>query len=74
MAVQSIPLSSRLQLRLHTGYDEDNDPIIRTRTFSNLKTDADAEDVHEVATQLAGLQEHDVEKIRKVEEVELIEG
>ena len=41
MAVTVKPLVTRLQLRLNTGLDEDFNPIYRTRSYSNIKTDAD---------------------------------
>ena len=37
------------------GIGEDNKPIIRSRSFSNVKTDAVDEDVYAVAQSLAGL-------------------
>ena len=72
MSVETVALSSRLQLRLQEGYDEDGEPIIRTRTFSNLKTDADVSDAYDVAQEIASLQIHDLDHVRRVEEVELV--
>ncbi len=73
MSVQAIPFTSRLQLRLLLGYENGN-PVLRTRTYSNVKTGADDGDVFGVAQQLVGLQVHDLEVVRRVNEVELIEG
>ncbi len=74
MSVTAETLASRLQLRLIHGYDEHGDPIIRTRTFSNLKVDADVNGVYEVAQNLAGLQEHALDMVRRVDDVELVES
>ena len=37
MAVERTPEVSRLQLQLQTGIDEDNKPIVKNRSFSNVK-------------------------------------
>ncbi len=72
MSIEAIPLASRLQMRLFLGYEEGN-PVIRTRTYSNIKPIADNEDVFAVAQQLAGLQIHELEMVRRVDEVDLVE-
>lgn len=73
MNVEAINLSSRLQLRLITGY-ENGHPVVRTRTYSNVKTDANNDAVHGVAQQMLGLQVHDLDMIRRINEVELVES
>ena len=73
MAVTVIPVSARLQLRLQAGFDEEMNPIYRTRTFSNVKPSAGNEDLYELGDQLGGLQIHSVEAIRRIDEVELEE-
>ncbi len=74
MAVTVIPMNSRLQLRLNTGLDEDFNPIYRTRSFSNVKTDAANADLFELAQEIGTLQIHTVDSIRRVDEVELEEA
>lgn len=71
MAVSAIPLISRLQLRLRVGYDGGGNPILRTRSYSNIKPAASHEDLFNTGQALAGLQEHALEIIRRVDEVEL---
>lgn len=73
MSVEAIALASRLQLRLVVG-EENGVPVMRTRTYSNVKTGAEDDAVYEVAQHLAGLQVHDVEIIRRVNEFELVEN
>ncbi len=73
MAVTVIPVSSRLQLRLNTGLDENLNPIYRNRSFSRVKPSADNEDLFELAEELGNLQIHSLEAVRRLDEVELVE-
>lgn len=73
MAISAVPLVSRLQLRLLLGYGEDGSPILRTRSYSNIKPSASDEDLYDTGRELAGLQEHSLELIRRVDEMELEE-
>jgi len=73
MAVNVIPVSARLQLRLNTGLDENLNPVYRTRSFSNVKPAADNEDLFELAQEIGDLQVHTMETVRRVDEVELEE-
>jgi hypothetical protein len=73
MAVSAIPLTARLQLRLNTGLDDNFNPIYRTRTFSNVKTAADNEDLFELAEEIGSLQLHTLDAVRRVDEYELEE-
>ena len=73
MAVTVKPLVTRLQLRLNTGLDEDFNPIYRTRSYSNIKTDADNADLFDLAQELESLQVHTINSVRRVDEVELEE-
>ncbi len=71
MAVNAIPLTARLQLRLNTGLDANFNPIYRTRTFSNIKTSADNENLFALAEEIGGLQLHTLDAVRRVDEYEL---
>jgi hypothetical protein len=73
MAVNAIPLTARLQMRLNTGLDDNFNPIYRTRTFSNIKTSADNEDLFELAEEIGSLQLHTLDAVRRVDEYELEE-
>jgi len=73
MAVTVKPLATRLQLRLNTGLDENFNPIYRTRSYSNIKTDADNADLFDLAQELESLQVHPINSVRRVDEVELEE-
>ncbi len=71
MAVTIIPVQTRLQLRLQVGIDSQGNPKFGTRSFANLKPGADSEGLYQLGQALAGLQEHYLEAIRRVDEVEL---
>jgi len=58
---------------LNTGLDEDFNPIYRTRSYSNIKTDADNVELFALAQDLESLQVHTVNSVRRVDEVELEE-
>ncbi len=74
MPVSINPISTRLQLRLNTGLDENFNPIYRTRSFSNVKPVAGNEDLFELAGEIESLQQHTVNSVRRVDEVELEEN
>ncbi len=73
MPVNINPLATRLQLRLNVGLDENFNPIYRTRSFSNVKSDADNSDLFALAQELESLQVHTINSVRRVDEVELEE-
>ncbi len=73
MAVVATPLNSSLRIIVQTGRDENNRPILRTRSFNNVKTDASDEDLMSVAMQLADIQSHPVYAFRRTMEFELAE-
>jgi len=57
MAIQEL-MSTSLQLVFSEGIDESSgQPIYKTKSFNNVKTTADAEQLYAVATALAALQE-----------------
>ena len=73
MAVVATPLNSGLRIIVETGRDENNKPVFRTRSYSNVKTDAADEDLMSVANQIANIQSYPVYAIRRTMEFELAE-
>ncbi len=69
---QTNPISSRVTLKLNTGTDENGNPIIKTKGLGNLQADADNEEVFGVAIAISELQKHDVNAVRRTDEIELI--
>ncbi len=74
MAVVAVPLQSRLQLRLNVGTDDQGNPILRTRTVSNVKPQAGHEALYLTGQELAALQIYTLEVIRRVDEMDLEEA
>jgi hypothetical protein len=73
MPVIVTPVDSSLQIIVQTGVDANNKPVYRTRSYNRVKTDAQDQDVLDVAKQIIGLQAHPVNSIRRVMETELNE-
>jgi len=71
MPLQVLPGYSRIQLRLQVGTPEN--PVYRTRTYNNVNAERSDQDVYDVASALGSLQQFEVDKIIRVNEVQLIE-
>lgn len=70
MAVVDIKENVRLKLELDGGM-EGNKQIIKSKTFSKVKPEVDNENLYEVATSLAGLQNLPLFRVKKLEEIQL---
>lgn len=64
MAITKIPLTFRLQIRWNTGLDAQMDPVYATRSWSNVKPDATAEQLHQLGVHLNTLCVHVADSIR----------
>lgn len=71
-AVVDIKENVRLKLELDGGMDG-NRHIIKSKTYSKIKPDVENEDLYTVATSLAGLQELPLFKVKRLEEIQLME-
>ncbi|MDG5854406.1 DUF1659 domain-containing protein [Clostridium beijerinckii] len=49
MAVTKVPNSASLSIEVQRDVDKSGDPIYGKKTFSNVRIDADAQNVYEVA-------------------------
>ncbi|NMA55369.1 MAG: DUF1659 domain-containing protein [Firmicutes bacterium] len=67
MAVQRTPKESRLQLQYQVGTDEEGKPVIKNRYFNNIKHTATDENVYDGALTLAGLQEHMLLAVQRID-------
>lgn len=67
MAVTAVKNPSGLRLKFDCGKDENGKAIRKTKTFSSLRHDANAEDVYGVATMIASLQDHILIDIAKMD-------
>ncbi|MGB9857515.1 MAG: DUF1659 domain-containing protein [Dictyoglomaceae bacterium] len=72
MAVNSIPYNSRLILRVQVGAQQGN-PVVRSRSFNNIKPTADDSSVFAIAQKLASLQKYPLVKIIRTNDEELVE-
>lgn len=58
MAVVKMPQSGKMILKVQTGVNASGNPVLRLRTFTNIKSSAADAEVFAVAQGLAGLQKH----------------
>lgn len=63
--VTEIKNPSSLKMRFDCGLGENGRTIVKSRTYSNLKHDAKAIDVYNIADAMASLQQHSVLEIVK---------
>ena len=70
MSVLEAKNPSSLKIKLDLGMVEGKTKV-RSKTFSNLKHDASAQDVYDVAQSLMSLQKHDVTDIIKIDNTTL---
>ena len=74
MAVTSVPYNSRLSLIFQTGVDsESGAPILKTKSYTNVKHDAADQDVYDVASAIANLQKHPLFEIQRTDKAKLTE-
>lgn len=71
MPVTASPLNCMLQLKVQTGTDAKGNPVLVTRNYRSVKTAALDDAIYDVGLALAQLQEHPVDSIRRVNEMEL---
>ena len=71
MAVNESKNPSSLKIKLDLGM-VDGKTKVRSKTFSNLKHDADAQNVYDVAEGLMALQEYDVLETIKIDNTTLL--
>lgn len=73
MAVNNVPVGATLRLQLQTGVDGNGDPIIRNKSLTNVKAAALDQDIFDVAQALAGLQEHVLADVLRIDTARLEE-
>ena len=55
MAVTKLASTTSLQIEVESGQDSSGNSTYRKKTFSNVKTDADLQNVFDVATAIKGV-------------------
>lgn len=74
MPVTRVPANSTLRLELIAGTDANGNPVIRSKNFSGVKSTAADQDLFDVAEALAGLQEHPLSGIERIDNTGLIQA
>lgn len=72
MAVNKVPESAKLILKVENGVNSAGKTIVRQRSFTGLKPDAADADVFAVGQAVAGLQSHTVVAIARQDENKLL--
>ncbi len=65
MAVSETKNPSALKIKLDCGLDDNGKTIVKSRTYSNVKSDALSQNVLDVANALVGLCEYDALEVLK---------
>ncbi|MDU6114979.1 MAG: DUF1659 domain-containing protein [Paeniclostridium sordellii] len=65
MAVSETKNPSALKIKLDCGLNDNGRTIVKSKTYSNLKPDAEAQDALDVARAIISLQVHDELDINK---------
>ncbi|MFJ5624426.1 DUF1659 domain-containing protein [Peribacillus loiseleuriae] len=55
-----------IRLEFETGLDEKGMPIMKRKSFSNVKTDAASDDILAAVEAIAGLQMHPLSKVAQI--------
>ncbi|TEB06503.1 hypothetical protein Psch_00035 [Pelotomaculum schinkii] len=74
MAVTKVPGNSILRLVLHVGDSGSGSPILRNRSLTNVKSAASDQDIFDVATALADLQDYPLNGVTRVDNAALIQA
>jgi hypothetical protein len=72
MAVNKVSGNSVLKLALHVGDSATGSPVLRNRSLNGVKSAATDQDLFDVATALAGLQQYPLNGITRVDNGALI--
>lgn len=72
MAITAVKENSKLKIELLKGMDGDK-PILKSKTYSKVKPEAQDEAVYEVGKSIGSLQTLPVHKVKRLEEIELVE-
>ena len=73
MAVISTPNVSSIKVKFDQGTDLNGDRVIKTKTFSSIKSSASNDDIMAVVNALVGLQQHTLSATNRVDNSSLSE-
>lgn len=69
---QAVMKDTKLKLSFETGMNDKGEPIYKTKTYSNIKMDAEPEELSRVAQVLGGLCEHPLTGVEKLDNFEIV--
>ncbi len=73
MAVISTPNASAIKVKFDHGTDLNGDRVIKTKTYSSIKSGASNENIMAVVNAIEGLQEHTLSGVNRVDNTSLSE-
>ena len=73
MAVVSTPNASSVKVKFDHGTDLNGDRVIKTKTYSSIKSSASNDNIMSVVLAIAGLQEHTLSGTNRVDNSSLSE-
>ena len=73
MTVVSTPNASSIKVKFDHGTDLNGDRIIKTKTYSSIKSSATNDNIMAVVNSLAGLQQHTLSGTNRVDNSSLSE-
>ncbi|MPM61395.1 hypothetical protein SDC9_108253 [bioreactor metagenome] len=73
MAVVSTPNASSVKVKFDHGTDLNGDRIVKTKTFSSIKSGASNDDIMAVVNALAAMQQHTLTGTNRVDNSSLSE-
>ena len=73
MAVNATVLNKTVRLSFEVGIDGDGNPVMVNRSYRNIKTDAEDQNIFDASQIMADMQENILTTVTKVEESQLAE-
>ncbi|WP_374717682.1 DUF1659 domain-containing protein [Neobacillus sp.] len=72
MMAQSLLVGTKLKMVFQTGIDDEGKPILRTKTFSNVRKEASADQLFQAANALAVLCNDPLNTLERTDSSEII--
>ena len=73
MAVVSTPNASSIKVKFDHGTDLNGDRVIKTKTYSSIKSSATNDNIMAIVNSIAGLQQHTLSGTNRVDNSSLSE-
>ncbi len=72
MMAEAMIMDSRLRLLFETGLNDKGEPIYKTKTYSNIRKDATAEQLSQAAKALGELTEYPLAGVERTDNFEIV--